>query len=193
VFRRVALLASPFLLVHCAPQKPAAELPKPVCHVDQAGYDSLKPKDSHVRIDLVDQKARLLNANDDIVLETDVSTGKLGHETPTGKFRIMEKSPDKRSNRYGRYHDRTGRDLGPSADMPAPPKDAIYEGYKMPYWMRLTWDGVGIHVGYVVPRSAVSSGCIRVPEAVQPLIYQKCKVGTLVEIVGAPVTHHPPR
>ncbi|MGC4015425.1 MAG: L,D-transpeptidase family protein [Luteolibacter sp.] len=186
MIRRVAFCLTPLLLASCAWKKPLPpEPPKPSFHVDQARYDALRPKDTRVRIDLTEQKAQVLDRHDAVVLETDVSTGKPGHETPAGSFRITEKIADKRSNRYGRYKDpKSGADLGASADLPKPPKDAVYEGYSMPYWMRLTWDGVGIHVGYVVPRSALSYGCIRVPQAVQPLIFEKCRVGTPVEITG---------
>lgn len=186
MIRRTAFCLSPLLLAACTwKTPPPPEPPKPSFHVDQTRYDALRPKDTHVQIDLTEQKARILDAHDAVVVETDVSTGKPGHETPTGTFRITEKIADKRSNRYGRYKDpKSGMDLGPSADLPKPPKDAVYEGYSMPYWMRLTWDGVGMHVGNVVPRSALSYGCIRIPAAIQPLIFEKCRVGTRVEITG---------
>lgn len=169
--------------------------PKPAFYLNPARYEALDPKQTHLRIDLETQKARVLDDANRIVLETDISTGKPGHETPAGNFKITERIVDKRSNRYGRYKDsKSGLDLGASADHPAPPKDAVYEGYSMPYWMRLTWDGVGIHVGQVVPRTAVSFGCIRVPAGVQPFIFEKCRTGTPVKIVNAVRTpEHPPR
>jgi hypothetical protein len=103
-------------------------------------------------------------------------------------IRIIEMKVTKRSTLYGRYHDsRTGEDLGESAGFTSPPKRGIFEGYEMPYWMRLTDDGVGMHVGYVVPRTPVSFGCIRVPKDVHPLIFGKCRVGTKVEVVAPPV------
>ena len=51
----------------------------------------------------------------------------------------------------------------------------------MPYWMRLTNTGIGMHVGYV-PTYAASHGCIRLPDKIAPLIYSKTKVGTPVTI-----------
>jgi lipoprotein-anchoring transpeptidase ErfK/SrfK len=182
------LVLVPFLLLlsQCAWKKPAPEPPKPAFRIDQDRYALLKPKDARLEINLKAQKAILLDKENYVVVASDISTGKPGHETPFGSFKITEKIKEKRSTLYGRYKDpKTGLDLGPSVDFPAPPKDAVYEGYSMPFWMRLTWDGVGIHVGHVKPGEAVSYGCIRVPAGVQPLIYEKCRVGTPVTIVGA--------
>lgn len=179
-------------LANCSLQPPVLPAPQPKYQVHPTRFAELKPSQSHLRIDLTTQKARLLNRDDEVVIETDVSTGKPGHETPEGRFRIMEKIEEKRSNRYGRYRDlKTGADLGASADHLEPPKGAIYEGYQMPFWMRLTTTGIGIHVGYVVPQAALSYGCIRVPKDVQPLIFEKCRPGTKVEILRSPAPPAP--
>lgn len=191
VLRLIACSAVPLLCCQCtlfvpAPQPPV--LPKePAYHVHQDRYAALKPSSARIRIDLGEQKARLLNRHDEVVLETDISTGKPGNETPSGTFRISEKIVDKRSNLYGNYLDKkTGTVLGKSWEVVKPPKGAIYEGFSMKYWMRLTNDGVGMHVGYVKVNDPSSFGCIRVPEAIQPLIYEKCLVGTKVMIDPAP-------
>lgn len=188
MFRRLPLLFLPVLLTQCGLfRSPAPVVRQPVFRVDQSRYDALKPADARISIDLAAQKARLLDRRGEVALETDVSTGKPGHDTPTGTFRVMEKIEEKRSTLYGRYKDsKSGLDLGSSLDHPKPPKGAIYEGYSMPYWMRLTYDGVGIHTGKVLPGEAVSFGCVRVPATVQPLLFAKAKVGTRVEILAEP-------
>lgn len=192
--RRLLAGCLPLLLAHCAWNAAPSAVPSPVFRVDAARYAALKPADARITVDLTSQKARLTDRHGAVALETDVSTGKPGHETPAGTFRVSEKLADKRSTLYGRYRDsKSGLDLGPSTDHPEPPKDAIYEGYSMPYWMRLTWDGVGIHVGHVVPGRAASFGCVRVPAAVQPLIFEKTRVGTPVEIVNPPADTVPAR
>lgn len=163
-----------------APKQPSYQM-----HAER--YAALKPSAARIRIDLGAQKARLLNRDDEVVIETDICTGKPGNETPSGTFRITEKIEDKRSNLYGNYLDKkTGTVLGKSWEVVKPPKGAIYEGFSMKYWMRLTSDGVGMHVGYVKVNDPSSFGCIRVPESVQPLIYEKCLVGTRVTIEPAP-------
>jgi lipoprotein-anchoring transpeptidase ErfK/SrfK len=186
VLRRFPLLVLPVLLTQCAFVRPPAPVVRqPVSRVVHDRYDALKPADARITIDLAAQKARLTDRHGEVALETDVSTGKPGHDTPTGTFRIMEKIEDKRSSLYGRYKDsKSGLDLGSTLDHPKPPKDSIYEGYAMPYWMRLTHDGIGIHVGQVTPGEPVSFGCVRVPATVQPLLFAKAKVGTRVEILA---------
>lgn len=192
--RAILTLLSCLLLSQCdgLRRQPGAEAPRPSYRIYPERYEALRPADAHLRIDLAAQKATLLNRDGEAVIVTDVSTGKPGHETPAGRFRILEKLETKRSNLYGRYLDAiTGQELGQSWTFESPPKGSIYEGFEMPYWMRLTHDGVGMHVGFVVPRSAVSFGCIRVPERVQPMIYGKCRVGTRVEIVPGKVAGVP--
>ena len=57
----------------------------------------------------------------------------------------------------------------------------------MPYWMRLTDTGVGIHVGYVPGRPA-SHGCIRLKRDTATQMFDVVKIGTPVVIAErAPV------
>ena len=51
----------------------------------------------------------------------------------------------------------------------------------MRWFMRLTPEGVGMHVG-ILPGYAASHGCVRLPEEIAPKIYEKVKVGTPVEV-----------
>jgi hypothetical protein len=52
----------------------------------------------------------------------------------------------------------------------------------MPLWMRLTADGVGMHVGGFERGQPSSKGCIRCPEEGQRFFYQRCRVGTPVRV-----------
>jgi hypothetical protein len=47
----------------------------------------------------------------------------------------------------------------------------------MRYWMRLTHDGVGHHIG-PVKRYRASHACIRGPSATMPIVFSKVKEGT---------------
>ncbi|MCF6313617.1 MAG: L,D-transpeptidase family protein [Verrucomicrobiales bacterium] len=136
-----------------------------------------------LKIDLSEQRVKLYSG-DELALESQISTGTEGHRTPTGKFEILEKKVDKKSNRYGKWvHGDTGATLVSNGDSYKRPNgNAKFRGTAMPYWMRVTWRGVGMHIGYV-PLYAASHGCIRVPREVQPLIFAKTRVGTPVEIV----------
>ena len=75
---------------------------------------------------------------------TDVSTGKKGHETPTGAFPILQKKVHHRST--------------------------LYDDAPMPYMQRLTWDGVALHAGRV-PGYPASHGCIRLPKDFAEKLY----------------------
>lgn len=151
--------------------------------VNKRLYEAAVPEETRIRISYWDQKAWLLDGSGRPVLETDISTGVPGHETPTGEFRVVEKLKDKRSNRYGQYvRPRTGRVVAKTWEVDAPPEGTVREGISMPYWMRLTWDGVGMHVGKFPKRKRSSFGCIRVFKRAQPLVYRKTVVGTPVLI-----------
>jgi len=109
-----------------------------------------------------------------------------GKETPEGVFSVLERLEEKRSNRYGRIVKKDTREvvIEKSWEHEGPlPEGTEYEGIEMPYWMRLTWDGVGMHVGKFKKRTLSSFGCIRVFEKAQPLIFAKTKKGTKVEVV----------
>lgn len=65
-----------------------------------------------------------------------VSTGKAGHETPTGVFTILQKRKEHYSN--------------------------LYNNAPMPYMQRLTWGGIALHAGNL-PGYPASHGCVRLP------------------------------
>jgi hypothetical protein len=93
----------------------------------------------------------------DGLLETStVSSGTGGYPTPTGVFAILEKSVRHFSNIYG--------------------------GAPMPYMQRLTMSGVALHQGVVTGRPA-SHGCVRLPAAFAPHLYQLTKIGARVIVM----------
>jgi hypothetical protein len=97
------------------------------------------------------------------------STGKPGHETPTGVFVILQKDKDHRSSTYGN----------------AP----------MPYTERLTWDGVALHAGGL-PGYPSSHGCVHLPSAFAEALFAASPMGMTVVVAdtrSAPVdVAHPP-
>jgi lipoprotein-anchoring transpeptidase ErfK/SrfK len=115
-----------------------------------------------------------------------ICTGKPGHATPQGKFRITEKLELKFSGAYGWLEDATGNvtngDASPAT--PVPPGES-YIPAPMPHWMRLTGAGVGMHGGIIPhPGMTASHGCIRLPLAFAPQLYEVVKVGTPVNIIA---------
>ncbi len=146
--------------------------------------ESLNASNARIEIDLSEQRARVYKTGGgqkQLVIETQISTGKSGHSTPTGTYRISEKLVQKRSSRYGSWVNSSGATVRSSGDSTQRPAGAsTFVGAEMPYWMRVN-GGIGMHIGYV-PDGPASHGCIRVPSPVQPLIYSKVGVGTPVVI-----------
>ncbi|MCS7008810.1 MAG: L,D-transpeptidase family protein [Chthoniobacterales bacterium] len=121
---------------------------------------------------------------DKLVGVSAISTGRDGFDTPPGKYSIIEKKEKYRSNLYGNYVDAEGRvvkaGIGIKID-PQPP-GTRFEGAPMPYWMRLTRGGVGLHAGFL-PGVPDSRGCIRLPERMAKAFFANAPIGTPVEIL----------
>ncbi|HEX2840185.1 L,D-transpeptidase family protein [Hyphomicrobium sp.] len=110
-----------------SPQKPrvASEPVKPIA--TQGPLMSL--------VSLNQQRMYVYDANG-LVVQTRVSSGRTGHETPKGIYSILEKKIDHTSN--------------------------IYLDAKMPHMQRLTMTGIALHGG-VIPGYPASGGCVRLP------------------------------
>ncbi|MCH1509583.1 MAG: L,D-transpeptidase [Akkermansiaceae bacterium] len=162
--------------------------PKATGYKERGIYYWLATADeTKVKISLWDQKAWLLNGDGKAILETDVSTGVPGKETPEGIFPILERIEEKRSNRYGKFVDIETREVVVEKaweHQGEAPEGSEYEGIAMPYWMRLTWYGIGMHVGEFNKRARASFGCVRVVDEAQEKIYRKTMLGTEVEVVA---------
>lgn len=136
---------------------------------------------SRIVISLPIQRAFLMNG-EEVVMDYPISSGKKSRPTPPGEYKILEKVVDKASNAYGKAYDAEGNRV--SGETPKDvPEGGKFVGAPMPYWMRLTWDGVGHHIG-TIPRGryAASHACIRGPRAVMPIVYSKTKIGTPVSV-----------
>ncbi|MGK0186952.1 MAG: lipoprotein-anchoring transpeptidase ErfK/SrfK [Verrucomicrobiales bacterium] len=146
-------------------------------------YAEVTPGNARVKIDLSEQRAYLMNGST-IAIETPISTGTSSHKTPTGSFSITERDIDHRSNLYGDYVDADGDIIrsGVAVLKHKKPAGARFLGSPMSHFMRLTSYGVGMHIGHL-PGYAASHGCIRLPEEIGPMIYEKTKLGTPVRIV----------
>ena len=174
------------VLASCSGTKPVAETkPKPVSRSGFSYWDD-KPGDGPLKvyIDLSDQAA-YINRGSVEVGRARVATGTAGHRTPTGSFRITEKIVDKRSTLYGKIYDSAGNLVNGDADSrkDAVPSGGKYLGAPMPYWMRLTGYGIGMHAGPIPnPGSPASHGCIRMPREMARKIFDASTVGTPVVI-----------
>lgn len=146
-----------------------------------------------VRISLTDQIAEFKRGDRDIGW-CYVATGKEGHSTVPGSYQITEKIEDKHSNIYGWFEDEFGNvtDGDAKAGQKVPP-GMVYVPAPMPYWMRLTSYGVGMHGGLIPePGQPASHGCIRLPKEFVPVLFESVNVGTPVTITNAPSNHSQP-
>ncbi len=112
-----------------------------------------------------------------------ISSGKEGHDTPVGTYRIIQKNKDHRSSLYGRIVDAsTGEVLIEDADTKRDrvPKGARFEGAPMPNFMRIV-GGVGMHAGYL-PGVPASHGCIRMPPYMSEHFFENAPQGTPVVV-----------
>jgi lipoprotein-anchoring transpeptidase ErfK/SrfK len=156
-------------------------------YINEAVIGSVNASNARIEIDLSEQKARLFrsaNGSQQLALETAVSTGMRGMETPTGNFHILEKMRVKDSNLYGIWVDgQTGALLNRDGDSRRAPTTGRpqFQGSPMPYWLKVHPSGAGMHVGYVAGHP-ISHGCIRVPQRAQAIIFEKARVGTPVTI-----------
>jgi hypothetical protein len=206
-FARCTAILAALLLSNCAYQKPLATTDQsgnPVNPFPAGTYDHFKaeptyPKthsvwknnellattnaeNSHIKIDLATQRGFLMNG-EEVVIDYPICSGTKSRPTPTGTFYILEKIVDKRSNRYGKIYDASGDVVNSDADSlnDTIPEGGKFQGASMRYWMRLTNDGVGHHIG-PIRRYPASHACVRGPSATIPTVYSKVKTGTRVVI-----------
>ena len=114
-----------------------------------------------VYVDLSAQLATVYRNGVRIGVST-VSTGKPGHETPTGVFTILQKDAKHRSSKYNN----------------AP----------MPYTQRLTWGGIALHAGGL-PGYPESHGCIHLPMSFARQLFEVEHLGGTVVIAGNAADH----
>lgn len=103
----------------------------------------------------IDRQQMTVTDGNSVKLQTRVSTGREGFETPDGNFRILGKEEKHTSN--------------------------IYDA-SMPYMQRLTYSGIAIHAGNV-SKGYASHGCIRVPLEVAKKLFTMTDIGTRVRII----------
>ena len=150
--------------------------------INQSLLKEATPDNVHVVVSLPKQRAFLMTG-DQIVIDSPISSGKRGHSSPSGHFSVLEKDPNHRSNIYGDFVDGFGRVVraGISAKIDAAPSGTHYVGASMKWFMRLTAEGVGMHIG-ILPGYPASHGCIRMPPDGAKLFYDHVKVGTPADV-----------
>jgi lipoprotein-anchoring transpeptidase ErfK/SrfK len=145
--------------------------------------DQLGPDNASIIVSLSRQRVYVM-AGSEVAIDSPISSGKQAGMTPTGEFAVMQKDKEHRSNVYGNFVDSKGRVVraGVSARIDSAPSGTHFEGAPMSYFLRITWEGVGLHVG-ILPGYPASHGCIRLPFAVAQATFYRVRVGTPVRVV----------
>lgn len=122
--------------------------------------DALRTGPLLVVVSITEQRAYVYR-NGVLLGATTVSTGRPGHETPTGVFTVLQKDRDHKST--------------------------IYNSAPMPYMERLTWGGVALHAGGL-PGYPESHGCVHLPSEFARLLFNISSTGMTVLISSDSVT-----
>ena len=170
--------------VQLAPQKKVSDLihrQEPL-KINNSVLNRATPDSVHVVVSIPKQRAWLM-VGDEIAADSPISSGKRGHNTPQGKFTVLEKDPNHHSTLYGDFRDSSGRVVraGVSAHIDAAPSGTHFTGAEMKWFMRLTSDGVGMHIG-ILPGYPASHGCVRMSPDGAKFFYDHVKVGTPVAV-----------
>jgi lipoprotein-anchoring transpeptidase ErfK/SrfK len=135
-----------------------------------------------VEIDLQEQRAYLLRDGRP-VLASAISSGRYGHLTETGSFKVIEKERNHYSSIYGKIVDAFGRTVVADADVDMKvPRGCRFVPAPMPYFMRFHGSD-GMHAGYL-PGYAASHGCVRMPDQYAIAFFNSVSVGTPVTVFG---------
>jgi lipoprotein-anchoring transpeptidase ErfK/SrfK len=135
-----------------------------------------------VEIDLEEQMAYLLQDGRP-VLASPISSGRYGHLTKNGSFKVLEKERTHYSSMYGKIVDARGNTIVADADADMQvPHGGKFIPAPMHYFMRFT-GADGMHAGYL-PGYPASHGCVRMPEQYAIAFFNSVSVGTPVTVFG---------
>jgi lipoprotein-anchoring transpeptidase ErfK/SrfK len=150
--------------------------------VNQNLLKQATPENTRIVVSIPKQRTYLM-IGEEIAADAPVSSGKRGHESPRGHMQVLEKDPNHHSSLYGDFVDGSGRIVraGVSARIDSAPSGTHFAGAAMKWFLRLTEDGVGMHIG-ILPGYPASHGCIRESADGAKLFYDRVKVGTPVDV-----------
>jgi lipoprotein-anchoring transpeptidase ErfK/SrfK len=138
--------------------------------------------DTRVEIDLQQQTAYLIRGHR-VVMQSPISSGRYGHLTETGSFKVIEKERNHVSSIYGKIVDASGNTVVADADVDMKvPRGGKFIPAPMRYFMRFH-GADGMHAGYL-PGYAASHGCVRMPEELAIAFFNQVEVGTPVRVFG---------
>ncbi|MCD9006257.1 L,D-transpeptidase [Luteimonas sp. XNQY3] len=121
-------------------------------------HPEIAPDGPVVLVVSLDEQRAYVYRNGIAIGVSTISSGKTGHETPTGVFTILQKNRVHHSN--------------------------LYNNAPMPFMQRLTWDGIALHGGSL-PGHPASHGCVRLPQQFAELLFGVTRNGDTVIVADA--------
>ena len=147
---------------------PAGTSPSSLKPGDWVWQPGVAPSGPIVLIVSLDEQRTYAFRNGVLIGYASSSTGKPGHDTPTGVFITLQKDAN--------HHSKT------------------YNNAPMPFQQRLTWDGVALHAGGL-PGYPSSHGCVHLPSGFAKVLFDASPLGMTVVVANersAPVAvSHP--
>ena len=119
-------------------------------HAEQ--LERIDKRGRHIRINLAIQHGFYMDGTAEL-LNFSVCSGKKSTPPPQGHYHNIEKEKEHKSN--------------------------LHNNASMPFFLRLTLDGVGLHQGPLMGYPS-SHGCIRVSSTTAQRLFKECKIGTPV-------------
>lgn len=179
LIRAALFLSAVILCSNCsspAPEKVSSGLP------DGAWWNDSQASGSPKIVISLDEQRVALFKGDQAVGLSPISSGREGHDTHVGTFRISEKDENHRSSLYGAYVDSGGQVVVEDVDVRKDerPPGTSFVGADMHWFMRIN-GAIGMHRGYL-PGYPASHGCIRLPGSMASLFFHATPHGTPVEI-----------
>ncbi len=166
------------------PMRKASELisKQPPITINKGIYDSLSPDNAHVVVSLSKQRAYLLSG-DQVAIDTPDFLRQTGRHDADRQVFGDGKGQGSSLQRLRRFRRslRTHGSRRHQRRIDSAPSGTHYVGAPMKWFMRLTGEGVGMHVG-ILPGYPASHGCIRMPSQSAEMFYNRVKVGTPVVV-----------
>ena len=174
----VLLLA---LLCHCAQRRKPEPTTDPVKAPEPVYWKEGGSGESRIVISLKEQRLALYRGGE-LVLLSPISSGREGHDTHAGKFKVIEKDRDHSSSCYGSFVDKDNMIKVEDVDVrrQKAPAGTRFMGAPMAWFVRFN-GSIGLHQGDL-PGYPASHGCIRLPGKMAYHVFESCKVGTTVEV-----------
>jgi lipoprotein-anchoring transpeptidase ErfK/SrfK len=148
-----------------------------------AFWRDMDERGGRVKIEVnLDRQIAKFYRNGDLIGQSPISSGQRGFETKPGEYVVLEKSEEHYSSLYGEFVDRHGNVVGYGEASQIPPPGTTYRPAKMPHFLRLSYEGLGLHAGFV-PGYPASHGCIRLPNDMAKKFYEATPVGAEVLVV----------